>query len=89
MKGRPTHQPDPSVEARARASLNHRTQRSLSDEEWEHAKHAFLALFRLLQDWNHEDTAAVALNATPDTIPPNARHPDEQVLSLAIQTDSG
>jgi hypothetical protein len=89
---RATHDQSTTLEACAREALDARAGRRLTDEEWENAKNAFLALFRLLQDWNHEDTTAVALNAMPDMIPPNAtptNHPAETVLSLAVSEESG
>jgi hypothetical protein len=83
------------LEAIARAALENRAGRHLTDQEWNAAKHDLLAFFRLARDWNHEDATPtpVAPNATsPHTIPPNAtttEHPDRAVVSLAIEAGSG
>ena len=69
-----TNPKDP--EAAARAALEARAGRHLTDDEWETAKQDFLAMFRLLKTWN-------------TTIPPNTERPATRVLSLAIQQGSG
>lgn len=63
------------LEAPARAALEDRAGRPLTDEEWEGAKHDFLALFRLL-------------HAGTDPIAPNTEPVAKRVLSLAISDGS-
>jgi hypothetical protein len=64
------------LEAPARAALEARAGRPLTNEEWENAKHDLLAMFRLLKTWS----APIA---------PNTERPARTVLSLAIADGSG
>jgi len=73
---RATHDQSTALEACAREALAARRGTSLTDEEWENAKHAFLALFRLLKDRSHP--------VAPNT----ERPPAKPVLSLAIPDPS-
>ena len=64
------------LEAPARAALEARAGRPLTNDEWNAAKHDLLALFRLLKTWSHP--------VAPNTERPPAR----TVLSLAITDPS-
>lgn len=66
-----------NTEAAARAALEDRAGKRISDEEWEATKHDILDLFRLLKN-SHRDIA------------PNTEKPQNRtVLSLAITDRSG
>lgn len=81
------HEHTTALEACARETLSVRAGRRLTDEEWETAKHALIALFRLLKDAEPELT--IPSNAPADTIPPNTTPPARSEVSLAIQPDTG